>query len=79
VVEDLLTGGRGLDLQQRTVTHSEVGLGPRQLRDVVLSVSRRGRTMRFDDPLVGTLQSEDVLVVVRSHKQDHLAESPVPR
>jgi voltage-gated potassium channel len=79
VVEDLLTGGRGLDLQQRTVTHSEVGLGPRQLRDVVLSVTRGGRTMRFDDPLVGTLQSEDVLVVVRSNKQDHRPDVPVPR
>jgi voltage-gated potassium channel len=67
VVEDLLTAGRGLDLQQRTVTPSEVGLGPRQLRDVVLSVERSGRSLRFDDPLIGTLQPEDVLVVVRSH------------
>ncbi|MGY5885268.1 potassium channel family protein [Modestobacter lacusdianchii] len=68
VVEDLLTSGRGLDLQQRTVTPSEVGLGPRQLRDVVLSVARGGRTLRFDDPLIGTLQSEDVLVVVKAHR-----------
>ncbi|MGY1839059.1 MULTISPECIES: potassium channel family protein [unclassified Modestobacter] len=67
-VEDLLTSGRGLDLQQRTVTHPEVGLGPRQLRDVVLSVTRGGRTLRFDDPLIGTLQSEDVLVVVKAHR-----------
>ncbi|TWH71811.1 potassium channel family protein [Modestobacter roseus] len=67
-VEDLLTSGRGLDLQQRTVTHSEVGLSPRQLRDVVLSVTRGGRTLRFDDPLIGTLQSEDVLVVVKAHR-----------
>ncbi|MGY2079923.1 potassium channel family protein [Modestobacter sp. SYSU DS0657] len=67
-VEDLLTAGRGLDLQQRTVTHSEVGLSPRQLRDVVLSVTRGGRTLRFDDPLIGTLQSEDVLVVVKAHR-----------
>ncbi|MGY1855436.1 potassium channel family protein [Modestobacter sp. SYSU DS0290] len=67
-VEDLLTSGRGLDLQQRTVTHSEVGLSPRQLRDMVLSVTRGGRTLRFDDPLIGTLQSEDVLVVVKAHR-----------
>jgi voltage-gated potassium channel len=66
-VEDLVTGGQGLDLQQRTVTASEVGLSPRQLRDIVLSVSRGGRTLLFDDPLIGTLQPEDVLVVVRSH------------
>ncbi|WP_448642950.1 potassium channel family protein [Geodermatophilus sp. URMC 63] len=70
VVEDLLTGGQGLDLSQRVVTSGEVGLGPRDLRDVVLSVTRGGRTLRFDDPLIGTLQSEDVLVVVRSHGPD---------
>lgn len=66
-VEDLVTGGQGLDLHQRRVTAHEVGLGPRQLRDVVLSVTRGGRTLRFDDPLIGTLEAEDVLVVVRSH------------
>ena len=65
-VEDLVTGGQGLDLQQRRVTAGEVGLGPRQLRDIVLSVTRGGRTLRFDDPLIGTLEPEDVLVVVRS-------------
>ena len=67
VVEDLVTGGAGLDLTQRTVNSGEVGLGPRQLRDVVLSVTRDGRTLRFDDPLIGTLQPGDELVVVRSH------------
>jgi voltage-gated potassium channel len=68
VVEDLLTSGRGLDLQQRSVSSSEVGLGPRQLRDVVLSVARGGRSLRFDDPLIGTLQSGDTLVVVKAHR-----------
>ena len=67
VVEDLVTGGQGLDLHQRTVTASEVGLDSRSLRDIVLSVTRGGRTLRFDDPLIGTLQPEDILVVVRSH------------
>jgi voltage-gated potassium channel len=67
VVEDLVTGGQGLDLTQRRVTAGEVGLGPRQLRDIVLSVTRGGRTLRFDDPLIGTLQPDDVLVVVTSH------------
>src|SRR3954453_15954322 len=67
-VEDLVTGGQGLDLTQRTVTASEVGLGPRQLRDIVLSVTRGGRTLLFDDPLIGTLQPEDLLVVVRAHR-----------
>jgi voltage-gated potassium channel len=67
VVEDLVTGGQGLDLHQRRVTASEVGLDSRSLRDIVLSVTRSGRTLRFDDPLIGTLQPEDELVVVRSH------------
>ncbi|WP_091329004.1 potassium channel family protein [Geodermatophilus ruber] len=66
-VEDLVTGGQGLDLHQRRVTAGEVGLSPRQLRDIVLSVTRGGRTLLFDDPLIGTLQAEDVLVVVRAH------------
>jgi voltage-gated potassium channel len=68
VVEDLLTGGQGLDLHQRTASSSEVGLDPRSLRDIVLSVTRGGRSLRFDDPLIGTLQPEDILVVVRSHR-----------
>ena len=73
VVEDLLTAGRGLDLQQRTVSPSEVGLGARQLRDVVLSVERGGRSLRFDDPLIGTLRSGDVLVVVKAHRAPELS------
>jgi voltage-gated potassium channel len=68
VVEDLLTAGHGLDLVQRQVTQSEVGLSPRQLQDVVLSVTRGGRSLRFDDPLIGTLRSEDLLVVVKSRR-----------
>jgi voltage-gated potassium channel len=67
VVEDLLTSGTGLDLTQRPVASGEVGLGPRQLRDVVLTVTRGGQTMRFDEPLIGTLEAGDVLVVIKAH------------
>jgi voltage-gated potassium channel len=67
VVEDLLTSGHGLDLNQRPVKSGEVGLDPRQLRDVVLTVSRGVQTFRFDDPLIGTLETGDVLVVVKAH------------
>jgi voltage-gated potassium channel len=66
VVEDLLSSGNGLDLLQRPVTAAEVGLEPRQLKDIVLSVVRGGRALRFDDRMIGTLESGDVLVVVRS-------------
>src|SRR4029453_2784246 len=67
VVEDLVTAGHGLDLHQRTVTASDVGLDSRSLRDIVLSVTRSGRALGFHAPLIGPLQPEDVLVVVRSH------------
>ncbi|WNV76678.1 TrkA family potassium uptake protein [Geodermatophilus sp. DSM 44513] len=76
-VEDLVTGGQGLDLHQRRVAAGEVGLSPRQLRDVVLSVTRGGRTLRFDDPLIGTLETEDVLVVVRSNRPGGRSAAPV--
>ena len=66
VVEDLLASGTGLDLVQRPVAPGEVGLGPRELRDIVLSVIRGGQTLRFDDDAVGTLRGGDVLVVVHS-------------
>jgi voltage-gated potassium channel len=66
VVEDLLSSGTGLDLVQRPVTAAEVGLEPRQLRDLVLSVIRGDRALRFDDRMIGSLQSGDVLVVVHA-------------
>jgi voltage-gated potassium channel len=66
VVEDLLSSGAGLDLVERPVAPAEVGLEPRQLRDLVLSVVRGKRALRFDDRLIGTLESGDVLVVVES-------------
>jgi voltage-gated potassium channel len=62
-----VTGGQGLDLHQRAVSASEVGPGPHDLRDIVLSVARSGRILRFDDQQIGPLQPEDELVVLRSH------------
>jgi len=81
VVEDLLTTGHGLDLAERVVTAEEVGLSPRQLQDVVLSVTRGGRQLRFDDARLGTLESRDVLVVVRGRPGRDAApgEGPVRR
>jgi voltage-gated potassium channel len=66
MVEDLLATGTGLDLIQRPVTAAEVGLEPRQLRDLVLSVIRGDRSLRFDDRMIGSLETGDVLVVVHS-------------
>ena len=60
------------------MSSSEVGLGPRSLRDIVLSVTRGGRTLRFDDPLIGELQTGDVLVVVKQ-SQGRRARRPAHR
>jgi hypothetical protein len=54
------------NLVQRPVDAAEVGREPRQLRDMVLSVVRGGRSLRFDDATIGTLRDGDVLVVVHS-------------
>ena len=35
-----------------------------------------GRTLRFDDPLIGTLQPEDVLVVVKAHEPGKASRPP---
>ena len=61
-----MTGGQGLDLHQRNREVRRVGLAPRQLTDIVLSVSRRAHAA-LRRSLIGTLQPEDELVVVRAH------------
>lgn len=66
VVQDLLSYGSGLELQERPADAADAGLSPRELREPVLAVIRGSRTMRFDDPSIGTVRQTDRLVVVRS-------------
>ncbi|MFJ4712964.1 potassium channel family protein [Streptomyces sp. NPDC088785] len=64
VMEDLIQKGSGLDLVERTVTKSEVGLKPRDTDDLVVSVVRGHRVLGYDDPAVGTLQLTDRLITI---------------
>ena len=76
-MDDLLESGVGLDVHEDPAGVDEVGRDPRQLRNVVLSVVREGRRLRFDDPSLGVVRAQDVLIVVRSHRTgDHGQGSP---
>lgn len=76
-MDDLLESGVGLDVHEHPAGIDEVGRDPRQLRNVVLSVVREGRRLRFDDPSLGVVRAQDVLIVVRSHRTgDHGQGSP---
>jgi voltage-gated potassium channel len=62
VVEDLLSFGHGIDLDQRRVTAVEVGRRPSDLPVPVLAVVRDGRTLRYSDPDIGALRGGDQLI-----------------
>lgn len=69
VLEDLLTVGSGLDVQERPVTGEQVG---KQLSQIpatapVIAVLRGERLLRFDDEAIGALQADDRLVCLCSH------------
>jgi len=70
VLEDLLSVGEGLDLQERDLPAENVG---GRLRDVpfdapVLAVARDGALLRFDDPSVEPLRGDDRLVCLCSNR-----------
>ncbi|GAB7190732.1 potassium channel family protein [Kineococcus sp. NUM-3379] len=66
VVEDLLSFGHGLDMDDRAVRTDEVGRAPAELPVPVLAVVRDGRTLRYDDPAVAALRAGDRIVFVGS-------------
>jgi voltage-gated potassium channel len=69
LVEDLLEPMHGLELHERPVTDSELGLRADALierGDVVLSVIRDGVAHRFDEGAVTLLQRGDRVVVIRA-------------
>jgi voltage-gated potassium channel len=66
IVEDLLAFGHGLDFVDRQVQPDEVGQPPADLGMPVLAVLRDGRTLRYNDPTVGALQSGDRIVCVQA-------------
>ncbi|MBD0841131.1 MULTISPECIES: potassium channel family protein [unclassified Streptomyces] len=64
VMEDLIQQGSGLDIVERPVIKAEVGKGPREISDLVLSVLRGHRVLGYDDPAVGTLEPTDRLITI---------------
>jgi voltage-gated potassium channel len=68
IVEDLLEPSRGLEIVERGVSGTELGLHPSALADhqtIVLAVLRDGEVHRFDESSVVTLERDDRVVVIR--------------
>jgi voltage-gated potassium channel len=77
VMEDLLTyGGEGLEVAERELLVSEVGVPPQSLPDQVIAVVRDERVYRYFDPVVTLLARGDRLVVVRPAKEQPWAPRP---
>lgn len=66
VVEDMLSFGSGLDLDERPVEADEVGRPPHACGVPVVGVWRGGRMLRYSDPSIGSLQPEDRILYVAS-------------
>jgi voltage-gated potassium channel len=65
IFEDLLVPGEGLELSEREVEREEVGLSPRESRDLVVAVIRDGETTLFHAAGSVKLRKSDRVVVVR--------------
>jgi voltage-gated potassium channel len=82
VMEDLIQQGSGLDIIERPVIKAEVGKGPRETSDLVVSVVRGHRVLGYDDPAVGTLEATDrVITIVRATPGVQIAPDvrPIPQ
>jgi voltage-gated potassium channel len=77
VMEDLMTYGEGgLEVAERDLLLSEVGMQPQSLPDQVISVVRDEKVYRYFDPVVTQLARGDRLVVVRPSKELPWAPRP---
>ncbi|MFF4603793.1 potassium channel family protein [Streptomyces sp. NPDC001339] len=65
VLEDLMTHGSGLDLNERPVTKSEAGRSPRECDDLVVAVVRGHRVLDYTHPEAATLQLTDRLITIQ--------------
>jgi len=75
VVEDLLEPAHGLEIVERSIAPTELGVAPESLQrrhEMVLAIVRDGVTHRFDEGAVTLLQKGDRIVVIRP------AQSTVP-
>ena len=69
LVEDLLEPVEGLEIMERAITPTELGVHPESLQehgDLVLAVVRGDVVHRFDERSVNILQKGDRIVVIRS-------------
>jgi voltage-gated potassium channel len=79
VMEDLIQQGSGLDLVERPVIKAEVGLKPKQVDELVISVVRGHRVLGYDDKAIGTLQLTDRLItIVRASQITQVAPDSKP-
>jgi voltage-gated potassium channel len=76
VMEDLLTYGEGLEVAERELLVSEVGMPPQSLPDQVIAVVRDEKVYRYFDPVVTLLARGDRLVVVRAARELPWAPRP---
>ncbi|HYG95291.1 MAG TPA: potassium channel family protein [Nocardioides sp.] len=76
VMEDLLTYGEGLEVAERELLVTEVGMPPQSLPDQVIAVVRDEKVYRYFDPVVALLARGDRLVVVRPAKELPWAPRP---
>lgn len=66
IIQDMLTGGEGLEVHQRQATPSEVGQSPTSVTtERVIGVVRGGTLRRFYDSTVARIETGDDLIVVR--------------
>ncbi|MAS54742.1 MAG: Ion channel protein, partial [Pimelobacter sp.] len=76
VMEDLLSYGKGLEVAERDLLVSEVGMQPQSLPDQVISVVRDEKVYNYFDPVVTRLARGDRLIVVRSARELPWAPRP---
>ncbi|WP_354644991.1 potassium channel family protein [Kitasatospora camelliae] len=73
VMEDLLTYGHGLDVEERPVTRAEAGRSPRECPELVVAVVRGRRVLNYTEPEAETLQLTDRLIVIKPATPRHPA------
>ncbi|MFD9004888.1 potassium channel family protein [Streptomyces sp. NPDC059582] len=63
-LEDLMTRGSGLDLNERPVAADEVGHAPRECGDLVVAIVRDGQLLDYTDPRLSNLRAGDRVIAV---------------
>jgi voltage-gated potassium channel len=69
VMEDLLTVGEGLDINERRIGPDDAGPVPRSAREaIIIAVIRGGEVIRFDDERAAELRDGDRVLELFSHR-----------